>query len=279
MNQPTHRDKARELLHEAESALAFASFDGATARATMATAHAVLARLDALSPDDQAQGVVPGAPVARVDHETAPAIKDTGERVRPATGELRAGLVELIRDADAAHYGGPQHDPAGRPVEYQHLADAILAAGWKLRTELGPIGDHDHRKLTPGSDDHAQTHETPASFASGATNTGSASEHADGSTSAARDDLRDDLAELMHASRDDSDIYRWTFLDAADAILAAGWRPPLPLDKHGVGSLSEAIALALGDAYAGIEFEDPTFERGTDAVIEALREWEQVEQS
>ncbi|EOD66872.1 hypothetical protein H480_19153 [Amycolatopsis vancoresmycina DSM 44592] len=44
------------------------------------------------------------------------------------------------------------------------------------------------------------------------------------------------------------------------------------LHASGVGSLSEAIALALGDAYAGIEFEDPTFERGTEAVMEVLRE-------
>lgn len=44
------------------------------------------------------------------------------------------------------------------------------------------------------------------------------------------------------------------------------------LTAHGVGSLSEAIALALGDAYAGIEFEDPTFERGTEAVMAVLRE-------
>lgn len=43
-------------------------------------------------------------------------------------------------------------------------------------------------------------------------------------------------------------------------------------DERGVGSLSEAIALAIQDAYAGIVFEDPTFERGTDAVMTALRE-------
>lgn len=49
MNQPTHRDKAHELLDEAEAALAFVSFDGATARATLATCHAVLAHLDALA--------------------------------------------------------------------------------------------------------------------------------------------------------------------------------------------------------------------------------------
>lgn len=44
------------------------------------------------------------------------------------------------------------------------------------------------------------------------------------------------------------------------------------LTAHGVGSLSEAIGLAIQDAYAGIEFEDPTFERGTDAVMAVLRE-------
>jgi hypothetical protein len=47
----------------------------------------------------------------------------------------------------------------------------------------------------------------------------------------------------------------------------------VPLDEeHGVGSLSEAIGLAIQDAYAGIVFEDPTFERGTDAVMAILRE-------
>jgi hypothetical protein len=43
-------------------------------------------------------------------------------------------------------------------------------------------------------------------------------------------------------------------------------------DKHGVGSLSEAVGLAIQDAYAGVMFEDPTFERGTDAVMTVLRE-------
>lgn len=42
-------------------------------------------------------------------------------------------------------------------------------------------------------------------------------------------ELRADLAELINDSRDGADLYRWNFLDAADAILAAGWRPPLPL--------------------------------------------------
>lgn len=47
----------------------------------------------------------------------------------------------------------------------------------------------------------------------------------------------------------------------------------VPFDEeHGVGSLSEAIALSLGEAYAGIVFEDPTFERGTDAIMAVLRE-------
>lgn len=41
-------------------------------------------------------------------------------------------------------------------------------------------------------------------------------------------DLRADLAELINDSRDGADLYRWNFLDAADAILAAGWRPPVP---------------------------------------------------
>lgn len=43
-------------------------------------------------------------------------------------------------------------------------------------------------------------------------------------------------------------------------------------DGGGVGSVSETIALALADAYTGIEFEDPTFERGTIAIMTALRE-------
>lgn len=44
------------------------------------------------------------------------------------------------------------------------------------------------------------------------------------------------------------------------------------IDALGVGSLSETIALALADTYAGIEFEDPTFERGTMAIMAALLE-------
>ncbi|GAB3156476.1 hypothetical protein GCM10027258_62970 [Amycolatopsis stemonae] len=56
-------------------------------------------------------------------------------------------------------------------------------------------------------------------------------------------------------------------------FLARRYRPADDeLTASGVGSLSEAIALALGDAYAGIEFEDPTFERGTEAVMAVLRE-------
>lgn len=53
---------------------------------------------------------------------------------------------------------------------------------------------------------------------------------------------------------------------------AAEARPHDELTAHGVGSLSEAIGLAIQDAYAGIEFEDPAFERGTDAVMAVLRE-------
>ncbi|SFO60320.1 hypothetical protein [Amycolatopsis rubida] len=44
------------------------------------------------------------------------------------------------------------------------------------------------------------------------------------------------------------------------------------VDRGGVGSLGEAIALALGDAYAGETFSDPTFERGTEAILGVLRE-------
>jgi hypothetical protein len=44
------------------------------------------------------------------------------------------------------------------------------------------------------------------------------------------------------------------------------------LSAAGVGSLSEAIGLALNDTYAGLEFEDPTFESGTMAIMAVLRE-------
>jgi hypothetical protein len=44
------------------------------------------------------------------------------------------------------------------------------------------------------------------------------------------------------------------------------------LSAVGVGSLSEAIGLALNDTYAGLEFEDPTFESGTMAIMAVLRE-------
>lgn len=44
------------------------------------------------------------------------------------------------------------------------------------------------------------------------------------------------------------------------------------LNAAGVGSLSEAIGLALNDTYAGLEFEDPTFESGTMAIMAVLRE-------
>ncbi|MEA5366063.1 hypothetical protein VA596_41505 [Amycolatopsis sp., V23-08] len=72
----------------------------------------------------------------------------------------------------------------------------------------------------------------------------------------------------------------------ADAILAAGWRPELPdeasartkladlrawVDDH--RGLGEAIGLAFGDTYAGETFSDPTFERGSTAIVAVVQEW------
>lgn len=83
-----------------------------------------------------------------------------------------------------------------------------------------------------------------------------------------------------------ADQFGWVQAGTGEPLkdnVVAGWARLVPagdtegsgeaaLSAHGVGSLSEAIALALGDTYAGIEFEDSTFERGTAAIMAVLRE-------
>lgn len=90
---------------------------------------------------DEVAGAVRRTPRPADDHQAPVAdaqpgrgVTITGSPVSPdagnGTGDLRAKLIELLRAADAAHYGGPQADPSGRPLDYCHLAEAILAAGW-----------------------------------------------------------------------------------------------------------------------------------------------------
>ncbi|MFD5245043.1 hypothetical protein ACFWIW_10890 [Amycolatopsis sp. NPDC058340] len=167
MNQPTHDAKARDFIERAEAALKVlpesakpgehATVEQAaalvTVAASIATAHAVLAHLDALAlpapgtgdvildaarkltdeldavqdhdhggltsgPDDHAQAVVPGAPVA-------PVAPETGSPMSPGagngSGEIRADLEALIVDTAGCAWNRP-------PME---VADAILAAGWR----------------------------------------------------------------------------------------------------------------------------------------------------
>lgn len=76
-----------------------------------------------------------------------------------------------------------------------------------------------------------------------------------------------------------------THEETADAILAAGWRPPteeaasraklaaLRAWADDYRGLAEAAGLALGDTYAGEAFSDPTFERGSVAIVAVLQEW------
>lgn len=188
MNQPTHRARAEMALSRAEDASATAPHH-ATALASIATAHAVLAHLDAL------------------------ALPEPG------------------------------------------TADTILDAARKLSDELGPnpdfharafaeaVQDHDHGGMTPGSDDHAQHHETPASSVAGATNPGVPVSLDAGN---GRSQIRADLAEVVSpAIVGFTDVEREPVPEArgyaltltsgglltdavVEAILAAGWRPPLP---------------------------------------------------
>ncbi|RSD21986.1 hypothetical protein [Amycolatopsis eburnea] len=46
----------------------------------------------------------------------------------------REELVELLKAADTARWGGPQVTFEGMDVPYDHFADAILAAGWRPTT-------------------------------------------------------------------------------------------------------------------------------------------------
>jgi hypothetical protein len=162
----------------------------------------------------------------------------------------------------------------------------------------GPSGCKDCAMDQVSHDLHAATRVPPVSSGRGATNPPSpVSGEAKGSVQDTSGELRasgllprhtqllDSIADNLFAAIELGgpavDHCRRALAVIRDVRLLAlaSWRPPLPVDTHGVGSLSEAIGLALNDAYAGIEFEDPTFERGTDAVMQVLREWEQGDQS
>ncbi|MFD6070778.1 HNH endonuclease signature motif containing protein [Amycolatopsis lurida] len=113
MNQPSHRDRARELLDEAESALAFVSFDGVTARAALATAHAVLAHLDALALPEPGTGDVILDAARKLTDDLGPTPDFHARAFTEAVQDHDHGGLTSRSDDHAQHHENPAPSVAG----------------------------------------------------------------------------------------------------------------------------------------------------------------------
>ncbi|ANN16217.1 hypothetical protein SD37_11575 [Amycolatopsis orientalis] len=240
MTDQTHRDRAEMALSRAEDASASAPHHAA-AFATIATAHAVLAHLDALALPE------PGA----------------GDAILAAARKLSNELPDFHARA---------------------FAEAVADTAFVGR---------DHGGATSGRDDHAQTHETPASFAPGVTNR-RVPESLDRPAVSSRFSSEDfarlvgDLERALNVKPEsigETTGDQW-FVDEftvdcsthtllrvlARGLLATGWRPPLP---DGGQDLAEQVAREIRNKldwhqWPGCDWTNASLSDITDVALAAV---------